>query len=215
MENSPIRIAYIEDHIGMRELLCNSLERTRKISVVFDSDDGYELMDYLRNAFPLPDICLLDINMPKVDGLTILKLIRKQYKKMPCLIYSMFDNPLTIAKAISEGANGYLTKKHGFSDVLMAINRIMEDGCVFTRDADEKMFMSVLTQDLKIPRITNREREFIRLTGTHLSYEEIAQEMGVSRKTVHNFKDKCYGKLEVNNRASLVMEAIKLGIVSI
>ncbi len=210
-----IRIAYVEDQPGMRNAVCSFLNSNPDVTVVFDTDNGNELLTYMQQHVPLPSICIIDISMPKMDGLTLLAMIRKTWRKLPCLIYSMHSNEQTILKAIHLGTNGYLSKKYGYDELFKAVLSIINTGIAYTPDADSRMFEMVTSQTIKVPLLSERERLFIRLAGSELSYMQIAVAMEISEKTVDNYRSKCFKKLNVTTRVGLTLQAIKLGIIHI
>lgn len=209
-----ITIAYAEDQDGFRESVREYLE-SRGIKVVFDSADGSELITFLKQCYRLPDLCILDISMPNMDGHSLLKAIRKSWRHMPCLIYSMHEAEPAILKALSLGANGYLSKQMRFADLYDAIQEVVTNGVVYTKYADAEKFRRLKDENIKIPLITEREREFLRHVVTELPYAEIARAMNVTRKTVEGYRERCFEKLQVKTRTGLAMTAVRLGIIYI
>lgn len=214
-----IRIAFVEDQPVVRKSVCDFLNSNPSLQVVCETDNGNELLAYLEQTIPPPNVCILDITMPKMDGLTLLKKIRKAKKtwsKIPCLIYSMHDNYPTVIKAIHFGANGYLSKtKYGFDELLKAIFDIKVSGYAYTLDADVTLFEDVLGNKIEVPILSEQLRVFIKYAGTELSYSEIAMAMNISEKTVETYRSRCFKKLRVSNRAALTIQGIKLGIINI
>ncbi len=209
-----IKVVYVEDQLGVRKSICDFLNGFENIEVAFDTDSGSELMTYLKQNPPLPSICILDITMPEMDGLTILKRIQKK-SKIPCLIYSMHRDEYTITEAIHHGASGYLSKQYDYNALYKAVIEIINNGIAYTNDADSRMFDKVRNQEVEIFTITDREREWIQYAGTEHSYQGIAHLMGISYNTGEGYRSKCFKKLNVNNRATLVVKAIRLGIINI
>lgn len=213
-----IRIAYVEDQPVVRRAVCNFLNTHPALKVVCDTDSGHELLSFLDNTIPTPNLCILDITIPKMDGISLLEKIRKSKKtwsKIPCLIYSMHNNQPTILQAIRFGVNGYISKNYGFDELLKAIFDIIDSGFAYTPDADPSLFEDVLNRKIEVPLLSEQLRVFIRYAGTELSYSEIAKAMKISDKTVETYRSRCFKRLNVTNRAGLTLQGIKLGIINI
>ena len=210
-----IKVVYAEDQLGVRKSVCEFLNEHENMEVVFDTDDGKQLINYLRRTIPVPSICILDITMPEMDGITLLKKIRKTWPKLPCLIYSMHRSTTTIAKAIYMGANGYLSKQHDYDALYQAVTDIITNGIAYTKDAGEDLFKKVRNNEIEVPVLTERERSFLELVATECTYQEIAQRMGVAYTTVKGYRETCFKKLNVNSRATLVLKSVRLGIINI
>lgn len=199
----------------MRQGVSDFFRTQSNVSVVFATDNGNELLNFLDTSFPQPNVCILDISMPKMDGLTLLETIKKTKRKQPCLIYSMQTSMSTIAKAIALGANGYLTKNFGFEELHRSVIAIAEHGYAYTDDADQYLFDLVERHEIDVPTLSERERLFIKLAATELSYDDIAGQMRISTNSLKNYRVRCYKKLNVTTRSGLVLQAIRLGIITI
>ncbi|SFH37798.1 response regulator transcription factor [Pedobacter insulae] len=210
-----IRIAYVEDQTGVRNSVCRFLNAQADTEVTYDTDSGKELLMHLQHVVPLPTICILDISMPEMDGLTLLKKIRNKWSKLPCLIYSMHQGELTIAKAIHLGANGYFSKRHSYEELYQAVKDIVSNGVAYSKDADSTMFEQVLNNEIEVPNLSDREMIFIKYAGSELSYSEIATAMQISDKTVETYRSRCFSKLNVASRVGLAIKGIELGIINI
>lgn len=150
-----------------------------------------------------------------MDGLTILKNIREKSTKLPCLIYSQHDTEDSISAAIQIGANGYVSKNFGYEYLLEAIKSIVSTGIAYTDDAGRNLFERVLNNEIEVPILSDREKEFIRHAGTDLSLPKIAALMGISHNTCKNVCERCFRKLKVTTRVGLTLKAIRLGIINI
>lgn len=212
-----IKVAYVEDQVGIRRSVCKYLESTNKIQVVYESDNGNELIAFLRDntTLQMPDVCIVDISMPKMDGLTLLKTIRSSWNRLPCVVYSMHANANTVQKAIHLGVKAYLTKENDYEVLYQAILEVIKNGFAYSDVAPEELFIKIRERHLRIPNITNREREFITLACTDHSYAEIARIMKITEKTAEGYRTKCYGKLKVNTRVGLALQAVRLGIINL
>lgn len=185
------------------------------MEVVLDTEDGNILMDYLKSTVPLPDLLILDITMPVIDGLSLLKKIRGKYSSLPCLIYSAQADRLPIGKAIRLGANGYLSKEYNFDALYRAAADIIEHGFAYTPTADERFFELVRKNKILAPILTQRERQFIKHLASEKSYRQIAKFMNISANTIEGLRVKCFKKLRVTSKVGLVLAGVRLGIINL
>jgi two-component system invasion response regulator UvrY len=125
----PIHIAYAEDHIRLRTITCELLKEKGFIVSVFD--DGKEMIKQLCNMPELPDVCIININMPHLDGFETIRHIRKDFSLVKVLVYSMSDYDTDIIKILSHGANGYLIKNGNIEELCKAVIAVHEKGVYF------------------------------------------------------------------------------------
>jgi two-component system, NarL family, invasion response regulator UvrY len=207
-----IRIALADDHTLFRKALADMIGAMEPFEVLLDAADGAELILKLRDAPQLPDICVLDIGMPKMDGYETLKYIRKTWPAIKVLVISIYKNEFTILKVFRSGANGYLTKDADPQELKKALLSIHYTGyfdnthtvCI-SRDTDTRSNLMV----------TDRESEFLRLCCTDMTYPQIAEYMNISLQLVEGYRDVMYKKLNVNSRVGLAIQALIKGIITV
>ncbi len=207
-------ISIVDDHTlvakGLAELI-NSYEKYEVINIL---KNGRELVDYLTQSnVRVPDLILLDVKMPIMDGKSTMKWIKKFRPEIPVLVISMEDDDDTIISMIKDGAKGYLLKDTEPDILLTALNTIMNKG-YFHSDLVTHTLMHALDGKEEIV-LKDREIEFLKLVCEEKTYKEIADEMFLSTHTIDNYREALFSKLGVKSRTGLVIYAIKNGIVSL
>jgi DNA-binding NarL/FixJ family response regulator len=180
--------------------------------VVLTASNGKELIENLANLPVLPDVCLLDINMPVMNGYNTVAALKKQYPTIKCLALSIFETEYSIISMIKNGARGYLTKTCSTIELLDAIKIVHNCGYYYSNVASKKVFNIVQKADIQ-PNLTDKEIQFLTLCCSELSFEKIAEQMNVSKRTIDDYQNRLSHKLQVHNRIGLVLCAISSGLV--
>ena len=208
-----ISLAITDDHDIILETLSQCLASYDEFNIDIQASNGKELLNKLNHSKLLPDICILDIDMPKLNGYETLLEIRRTYPHIKVLMLTGYDNEFTVIKLLQNGANGYLTKR---SPIRELYNAILE---VYTNDYyHSKIISRTLSHYLKENRnnialeINNKEYEFLALCCTDLSYKEIADRMSVGIRTVDGYRESLFSMLKINSRIGLAMFAMQTGI---
>ncbi|MFN8428344.1 MAG: response regulator transcription factor [Spirosomataceae bacterium] len=203
------KVFIIDDH----SLFCQALEvlinRFEDYEVSFIGHNGKELIHRLQNAaLPKPDVVLLDVKMPVLDGLETMTWLTAHFPEIPVLALSMEDEDLTVIQMLRKGVKGYLLK-----DVKPEIlKKALDDTLQFGFHQNEKVskaLMKNLKSDQIRSHLKEKEIEFIRLCCSELTYKEIATVMNLSPKTVDGYREALFEKLDVKSRVGLVMFAIR------
>ncbi|MEJ5144666.1 response regulator transcription factor [Sphingobacterium sp. MYb388] len=210
-----LKVAYVEEHTGLRTLVCDYLESYGEMEVVLQTDNGYELLEFLKRCLPLPDICIMAISIPILDGISLLKKIKKMFRDLPCIIFSMHRNFNTVVKALSFGANAYISKHEDHRQLYRVVREVYKNGIAFSALADPALFESVRSKRISTVRLSAREKEFMVYASTDETWLEIAARMGVTINTIMTYKSRCFKKLKVGSRVSLAMQALRLGLVQL
>ena len=164
-----------------------------------------------------PDVVLMDIDMPHVDGIDGVKLLRKQYKDLHILMQTVFEDNEKIFEAILAGANGYLLKQTAPAQLLVAIEEVMEGGAPMTPAVAKKVLAYCADkQSARTPlefHLSSRELQVLRLLVDGYSYKLIAEQCNISIGTVNSHVSHIYEKLQVKSAASAVSVALREGLV--
>lgn len=203
--NKCIRVLVVDDHAILREGICSLLERYDDIAVVGEAANGSEALsrvDALR-----PDIVLMDLAMPEMDGLEATRRLRKSHPEVKVLILTQHDNQEYIAPALQAGAVGYVLKRSGGREVIAAIRQVYEQGAFLAPGVAAEIIRDYTagpTGSWPHARLTEREREVLQLVVAGKSNKEIAQQLVISPKTASVHRTNIMEKLGVRNSAELV-----------
>lgn len=205
-----LKILLADDHQILREGIRRGLEAAGE-EVVAEASNGEEAVDLARKH--LPDIVLMDLSMPVVDGIEATRRITSEFPDVRVLVLTMHDDPARTRAAISAGASGYLTKGTSFVDVLHTI-RLVASGETFLSPA---LAVSMLraaedasaTEDL----LSDRQVEILQMVANGYGTKQVARELGITQKTVHNHLNAIYRKLDTQSLTHAVLSAVRLGII--
>lgn len=204
-----VTIAIADDHIVLRKGVTSLLNGFENCRVIIEADDGQQLIEHLEKQ--LPDLCILDISMPVLNGYDTLQVIRKKWPALKVMIFSMVDDQYAVIKMLKLGANGFLLKNCIYQDFQKALNIIVNGGYYFPTVVASKNDLSKLAST--VPTISERQIEFLRLCASDLNYNQIANRMGTSIRAVESLQQRLSEKLHINSRIGLVLFALKTGIV--
>lgn len=212
-------IVLTDDHILLRNGLA-SLVKNLGHDVLFEADNGLELTKKINPAL-LPDIVLLDINMPEMDGFATAQWIKTNYPDIKVLALSMYDNENTIIRMLKCGAKGYILKDSEPAELKAAIEALMSKGYYYSDLVSGKLIHAINKMEDEgsdvhtMNNLSEREIDFLKYTCTELTYKEIADKMCVSPRTIDGYRDNLFEKLQLKTRVGLVMYSIKNGIVQV
>jgi len=218
---APIKLALVDDHKLFRKGLITLIEMVSgNYSIVFEADNGIDLQQQLE-AKNLPDIILMDVNMPKMDGFESVQWIMDNYPQVKILIVSMIEKEEVIVRMLRLGVKGYLCKDVEPKELAEALHAVTNKGYYYTDFITGKLVHSLRNDTAEaapapgIAQMNDREKEFLKLACSELTYHEIADKMFLSPKTIDGYRNSLFEKLNVRNRVGLVLFAIRNRIVSI
>jgi len=209
-----INIIIADDHTIFLEGI-TALISSKHIKVVANCKNGQEVLDFLKEQEV--DLVISDINMPVMDGITLVKKITKLYPKTKTMMLSMYEERHIINKAIKAGAIGYMSKNAGKKDILNAIESCMKDEKVtFTRQS-QFTHKSIQNTDKSVKEIslTNRERQILKLITQETTNTDIALSLNISKRTVETHKKNIILKLGATNTIGLIKIALKNKLIKI
>ncbi|MGX5819794.1 response regulator [Chitinophaga lutea] len=213
-------IAIADDHTMFRKGLAALINLFPSYEVLFEAGNGKELITKLQEQHA-PDIVLLDITMPEMDGYETAAWLRQHHPDIKVLALSTMDAETSIIKMIKHGAKGYILKDAEPSELKLAFDEVFSRGFFFNDLVTKKVMQSInqlITDDSSLNtfiKLSPRELEFLHHACSEKSYQLIAKEMFVSERTVDGYREALFKKLNVNTRVGLVLYAIKNNIVQI
>lgn len=212
--NKIISIALADDYPIFRKGLRLTINEFPNCAVDIEAGDGLELLNILENRTALPDVCLLDISMPKMDGYETLKHLKAKYPQIKVIMLSMHYNEYAIIKCFRDGAESFLPKETHPEELHLAINKVFESGLYYTEIVNQHV-NNVLHNKGMNTNLSENDITFLRLSCTDMTYKEIADEMGLSLRTIDGYRDKLFERFKVSSRPALVAIAISAGIKKI
>ena len=210
-----IHVAYADDHVAVRRGIISFIEGLGGVKVTTQAANGKDLIAQLEEAGALPDVVMLDINMPEMDGFETMTVLRQQWPEIKALVLTTYNEEYYIIEMINRGANGYLLKSCHPEEIKTALTAIKQNGYYYSETATVQFFNKVRNGMAKLPHFTDNEIEFMKYCPSRLSYEEIAAKMNTTYKSVLGYRDRLYEKLDINNRVSLAMFAIQMGFAQV
>lgn len=214
------RIALADDHILLRNGLA-SLLKELDYDIVFEADNGRDFLDKLQKHAQ-PDVVLMDINMPLMDGYDTTLWLKKNQPDIKVLALSMYDDENAILRMVRNGARGYILKDSDPSELKAALHAVSTKGFYHSELLTGKLIYTINHLDDTgdsgsgaVLGLSEREIEFLKLVCTEMTYREIAEKMYLSPRTIDGYRDNLFEKLSLKSRVGLVLFAIKNGIVKI
>jgi DNA-binding NarL/FixJ family response regulator len=213
-------VVLVDDHVLLRNGLANLIESFGNYKVLFEANDGKIFTEKL-NAECLPELVLLDINMPEMDGYDTCLWLKNNYPEIKVLALSMYDNESAIIRMFKAGAKGYILKDCDPAELRAALEALLTKGFYYSEMVTGKLIHTINTLGEKdnhaknIIKLNDREINFLKLVCTELTYKEIADKMFLSPRTIDGYRDDLFQKLNVKTRVGLAMYAIKNGITTL
>jgi DNA-binding NarL/FixJ family response regulator len=212
-----IRVVLVEDQTLIRQGVRSLLELAGDITVVAEAADGDEGIVVIRRE--RPDVVLLDLRMPKMDGVAVLKALQADAALPPTIILTTFDDDVTLLEAVKGGAKGYLLKDVSLEQLTGAIHDVAAGGSFIRPTVTERVLRGLehVRRDfdaLSPPDpLTRREVEILRLMAGGYSNREIADALGMAEGTVKNYASSILSKLGVRDRTRAVLKGLELGYI--
>jgi DNA-binding NarL/FixJ family response regulator len=213
-------IAIVDDHTMFRKGLVSLINLFPGYQVQLEAANGQDLLKQLQPARP-PDILLLDIVMPEMDGYATAKWIRLNYPDIRILALSTMEGENAIIKMIRNGARGYVLKDAEPTELKRAFDEVLSLGYFFNDLLSKKVLQNVhqlgdtAGENGVFSKLTENELSFLKLACSEKTYFEIAKEMFLSERTIDGYRDSVFKKLNVSTRVGMVLYAIKNGLVNL
>jgi len=218
----PIKIVLVDDHALVRDGIKSLLEDETDLLVTGEASNGEEALEVV--ALLKPDLIIMDIRMPRMDGIAAVRALKSRENNTPCLMLSMHDSEEYVLQSIKAGAHGYLLKDASRDEFLKAIQTINGGERYFSGDLSHILLRQIIgndgggiTETTVAPtaqvNVTRRQQEILKLIPAGYTNQEIADQLGLSRRTVETHRYKMMDALGVNNKADLIRKAKGMGLI--
>ncbi|MEW6189662.1 MAG: response regulator transcription factor [Actinomycetota bacterium] len=216
-----IRVLIVDDHTVFRQGLCKLLEAEEDICVIGEASDGSEAIEMVKNLGP--DIVLMDIEMPNVDGIKATTEIKEMYPNTEVVALTAYEDDEHLFKAIRAGSTGYISKHSSADEIVEAIKTVSRGESMITPSLSRRILkkftslskMSKSHRDLLWSDLTKREIEILKLLCEGKTNSQIAEILFISERTVKNHIYNIYQKLQCNTRTEAMLKGIKLGLLDL
>ena len=213
-----IRVMIADDHRLFRTGMVAVLKEIKGITVINEAGNGKELLTKL--VHNQPDVILMDIKMPEMDGIEATEIVIGRYPHVKVIMLTMHDDEQFITHMVDLGAHGYLLKNADVTELELAIHKVMKQGYYFNDKVSEVLLTSLIGKKAKMDKkkknginLSKREHEVLQLICEGFTNSEIAEKLFLSTRTVEGYRYKLCDKVGVKNTAGLVRYAIKNGLV--
>lgn len=211
-----IKVMLADDHVLMREGIKQLLEFDGSIEVISQANDGLECLEKLEKI--KPDILLLDINMPNMNGIEVLEELKRKKVNLKVLMLTVHSEVEYLVKAVDIGANGYILKDSGSDELKQAILTIMKDDSYIQPSLIPSLNSRLVNRDVdkeKLESLTRRELEILRQIAGGMFNKEIAINLEISERTVKNHISNIFKKIDVSDRTQAAVFAIRNNVVKL
>lgn len=213
------KVLLADDHALLRDALATLISSFDEFQVIATAGNGKEVQNILANG-QRPEVILLDLNMPHMDGFETAKWLHTQHPEIGILILTMYDSEIALIRLLQSGVKGFLKKDTHPNELRMALKSVAEKGYYYSHDTTGKLanlFQRNTSNQNYIEKamLTEKELEFLRLASTDLTYKEIAANLNISPRAIDGYRDTLFDKLDVKSRVGMAIYAVKNGIVTL
>ena len=215
-----IKVFLADDHAMLRDGLKNILQQKGDIEVVGEAGDGLEAVKKIKAT--KPDVCVIDISMPRLKGTDVIKMVKEQFPETKIVVLTMHDREEYVYTSLKEGALAYVLKSSPSEDIIAAVYNAYRGKPFFSSEISQEILKSYIESHLpsklicsKYDLLTRREQEIFNLLIQGNSNRDISETLCISIKTAENHRTNIMNKLEVHNIVELVKYGAKLGLVTL
>lgn len=207
-----------DDHLLLRNALASLIDSFGNCKVIHQADTGRGLTESI-TAGAVPDVVLLDLNMPDMDGFETCEWLQKHVPQVHVLMLTMYDSELSLIRLLKAGVKGFMKKDIHPQELKFAIQSVVHSGYYYSNHSTGKL-MNLFRNNadgntgLQKAMLNDQEMQFLKLACSDLTYKEIAQQMGLNPRSVDTLRDQLFVKLDVKSRVGLAMVAIRQGVVT-
>jgi len=208
------KIAIVDDHTLFTGALSEMISQLGNFEVITRAENGMDFINKLDSLSELPDVVLLDLSMPVMNGFETLTWLKVNHPTVKALILSMNDDEQSIIQCLRLGANGYLLKNTSPSILKNAIEIVTEKGFYHNETINSALLRSMDEEETDAHQVELKENEiwFLKLVCSEMTYKEIAEEMKLSPKTIDGYRDNLFKKLNIKSRVGLAIYALQNGL---
>jgi len=218
MKNECIKVVMADDHLLLRNALATLINNSDTCIVVAEASNGKELMEAISKD-NYPDIAIVDLNMPVMDGYETAINLQKHHPDIKVLMLTMYDSELALIRLLKAGVKGFMKKDIHPKELLFAIQSVHENGYYYSAHTSSKLAGLFRGQDdmpiLEKITLSESEIEFLKHVCSEQTYKEIAFELGMNPRAIDGMRDNLFNRLDVKSRVGLAIYAIRHGIVPI
>jgi DNA-binding NarL/FixJ family response regulator len=207
------RIILVEDHPIVRQGLAQLINLQPGLTVIGEAESAAKALELIRAN--KPDLVILDVSLPKTNGLELIKQVKAEKPNLPMLVISMHDEMLYAERALRAGARGYVMKKEPSEKMLLAINRVLRGEIYVSDRMKQKMLQHLVNNQVPdesgspLDHLSDRELEVFQLLGNGFATRQIAEQLNLSVKTIESYRENLKLKLNVKTGAELIQHAIQ------
>jgi len=211
MSNKPIRVLLADDHAVVRAGIRQFLEHAADIQVVAEASDGVQAQSLI--AQHLPDVAVLDIQMPRASGVDVTRWIRSHHRNVGVLVLTAYDDDPYVLAVLQAGANGYVLKTASPVEIIQAVRDVYAGKSALDPAVTQKVLAQISGQKSTqfVEELTDRELEVLTLAGRGYTNKAIGAHLGISDRTVQGHLARIFNKLQASSRTEAVMRAVSLG----
>ena len=209
-----ISIGIVDDHQLFLKSLVLMLQSFKNYEVVIEAANGKDLQEKMNDHKTVPEIMLIDVNMPVMDGIATAAWVNQNYPSVKLVALSQNDGDKTIIGMIKAGCCAYLLKDTHPNELEKALNEVYAKG-IYNGDISNINYRRLLQFEKDSLNITDKEKIFLKYACSDMTYKQIAFEMGLSERTVDGYRESLFHKLKVQSRVGLALEAIRRELVSL
>ena len=207
--NKKVRIIIADDHPLFSQGVIQVLSTRKNLEVIGQAENGKAALELIRRE--LPDIAILDVQMPGMDGFEVAKIVRTENLPTKIIFLTMFNQESFIKKVFEIGVKGYILKDSAITDILKCIEAVSEDNFYLSPQVSHFLLtMNVKEKPAAKDELTQSEKKILKLIGQGKSSKEIAEELFISNKTVENHRSNICKKLNITGNSALLKYALKL-----
>ncbi len=209
-----IKVLIADDHALVRQGLREYLDMSADIDVIGEASNGQEVLAFLETAHHRPDVALIDVRMPRMDGIEVARAIRKHYPDTHVVLLSAYDEPQYVTEAARAGARGYVLKTRDAEHLIQAVRLVAGGSMVIDPDVVASLADELAEREASDTRaLSARELEVLQLVAFGHTNPEIAEQLSMSRDDVKSYLEHIYKKLGASDRTAAVAEALRRRLI--